>query len=457
MLNSEFLWGASTSAYQVEGAFDEDGKGLSVQDVKKPYPGTPNFNICSDHYHHYKEDIALFAELGLKAYRFSIAWTRIIPMGTGKVNRQGIEFYSNLVDECLKYKIEPIITMYHFDLPNELNKDGGWTNPKTIDAFVEFANILLEKFGSRVKYWLTINEQNMMILSGDKLGTNTKEKEKLLYQSNHYMLLAQAKVFALCHQKVPNAKIGPAPNIAINYAKTSKPEDNLSSLYINSIRNWLYLDAAVWGIYNPIALDFIKKKGFILDITDDDMSIMRNGKPDFIAFNYYTTGTVQSFKQTPINEKGDQQSSTSEPGFYESTLNEYLPFTEFGWQIDDLGFQTTLMEIYSRYNLPLLVTENGLGANDKVEVDGSINDDYRITYLRNHIAALIKAEETGVKILGYCPWSAIDLISTHQGFEKRYGFVYVNRDNDDLKDLTRIRKKSFFWYNQVINSNGNVL
>ena len=456
-LPKNFLWGASTSAYQVEGAYNEDGKGLSVQDVKEPFPGTPNFNVCSDHYHHYKEDVKLFAELGLKAYRFSIAWTRILPDGDGDANPKGLEFYSNLIDECLKYGIEPIVTMFHFDLPLALDNDGGWTNPRTMHAFVKFAKILFENYGSRVKYWLTINEQNMMILYGPVIGTTKPGQEALLYQSNHYMLLAQAKVFKLCHEMIPNAKIGPAPNISVNYPHTSKPEDNLATLYVNAVRNWLYLDIAVWGKYNPVAMDYITKKGFKIEINEEDMQILREGKPDFIAFNYYNTATIEAYSESEAATQGDQQIALGDPGYFKGVANEFLPFTDFGWQIDPLGFRTTLMEIYSRYNLPLLITENGLGAYDKVEEDGSINDDYRIEYLKQHITELKRAVESGVEVMGYCPWSAIDLISTHQGFLKRYGFIYVNRDNDDLKDLKRLKKKSFFWYNNLIKENAESL
>jgi 6-phospho-beta-glucosidase len=271
------------------------------------------------------------------------------------------------------------------------------------------------------------------------------------------MLLAQAKVFKLCHQMVPGAKIGPAPNISVNYPHTSKPEDNLATLYVNAVRNWLYLDIAVWGKYNPVAMDYITKKGFKIEITDEEMEILREGKPDFIAFNYYNTATIEAYSESEAATQGDQQIALGDPGYFKGVANEFLPFTDFGWQVDPLGFRTTLMEIYSRYHLPLLITENGLGAYDKVEEDGSINDDYRIDYLKQHITELKRAVETGVDVMGYCPWSAIDLISTHQGFLKRYGFVYVNRDNEDLKDLKRLKKKSFFWYNALIKENAESL
>lgn len=445
-----FLWGASTSAYQVEGAYNEDGKGLSVQDVKVVPEGTPDFKVCSDHYHRYKEDVALFAEMGLKAYRFSIAWTRIIPNGTGEVNQKGIEFYSNVINECLKYGIEPIVTMYHFDLPYELEKQGGWSNPKTIDAFVEFARVIFEAFGDRVHYWQTINEQNMMILSAGHIGTT--DEGETLYQNNHHMLLAQAKVMILCHEMLEDSKIGPAPNIAIAYPNSSKPEDTLAAQYFNAVRNWIYLDAAVYGRYNTLALDYIKKSGYELNYTEEDLDTLKQAKPDFIAINYYNTFTVKY-----NSDETRENINPSFPKFCEQVRNENLGTTEFNWEVDPLGFRNTLNEVYSRYALPIIITENGLGAYDKVEEDGSINDDYRIDYLRDHISALEDAVESGVEVIGYNPWSVMDLISTHEGFLKRYGFIYVNRDNESEKDLARIKKKSFYWYKKVIETNGEDL
>ena len=452
-LKKDFLWASSTSAYQVEGAYNEDGKGLSVQDVKDIIKGTPDFRICSDHYHRYKEDIKLFSELGLKAYRFSIAWTRILPNGFGEINEKGIKFYSDLIDELLKYNIEPIVTMYHFDLPNELYKIGGWENPKIVDYFEEYSRILFKNFGNRVKYWLTINEQNMMIIHSDII--DGEKVNKNIYQKNHHMLLAQAKAMILCHKMLPNAKIGPAPNIGIVYPKSCKPQDVLASQYCNVLRNWLYLDAAVFGRYNHIFLKYIKNKGFHLEFSESDIDTLKNAKPDFIAFNYYNSFTVED--PTIKCENLDKLDAILiEENYYKSYINEYLEFTEFKWQVDPLGFYITLNEIYSRYNLPLIVTENGLGAFDKLE-NGQIHDSYRINYLRDHINSLKRAVSEGVDVFGYCTWSVMDLVSTHQGFDKRYGFIYVNRDNFDLKDLSRIKKDSFYWYNKVINSNGENL
>ncbi|QWG45540.1 glycoside hydrolase family 1 protein [Bacillus mycoides] len=458
MLNSsfkkDFLWGASTSAYQVEGAYNEDGKGLSVQDVKVIPEGTSDFTVCSDHYHHFKEDVKLFSELGLKVYRFSIAWTRILPNGTGEVNEKGITFYSNLIDELLKHDIVPLVTMYHFDLPYELEKKGGWSNRATIDAFVTYCEILFERFGDRVKNWLTINEQNMMILHGQAVGTSIVS-QKELYQQNHHMLLAEAKVTNLCHKMISDAKIGPAPNISYVYPKTCKPNDIIAAQNCNAIRNWLYLDMAVYGRYNNIAWNFMKSKNIEPVILEGDMEILSSSKPDYIAFNYYSSITVSEYDENfVIDEAADQQIEVGEEGFFMGDDNEHLELTDFGWEIDPIGFRVTLREVNDRYNLPIIVTENGIGAYDKVDEDGSVQDHYRIDYLKKHIEQMELAIADGVDVIGYCPWAAIDLISTHQGFRKRYGFIYINRDEDDLKDLKRIKKQSFYWYKEVISSNG---
>lgn len=456
-----FLWGASTSAYQVEGAYNEDGKGLSVQDTKTIVSKeTTDFKVASDHYHRYKEDIKLFAEMGFKAYRFSIAWTRIIPDGIGAVNEKGIQFYSDLIDECHKYNIEPVVTMYHFDLPASLNEEGGWSNPKTSEAFVEYAKVLFERLGSKVKYWLTINEQNMMILHGAAIGTvnpDAKNIKKYLYQQNHYMLLAQARVMKLCHDMCPEAKIGPAPNISEVYPDTSNPKDFIAAQNLNAIRNWLYLDVAVYGRYNPLALAYLKDRGYAPEISKADLEIFKEGKPDFIAFNYYNTSTAaySSFSDDVVGpQDGDQQIELGEKGVYKAVYNRYLERTNFNWEIDPIGFRATLRSVYERYGLPIIITENGLGEFDKLTEDKKIHDQYRIEYLRDEIKEMKLAISDGVKVFGFCPWSAIDLISTHSGMKKRYGFIYVDRDEFDLKDMKRYKKDSFYWYQKVIKTNG---
>jgi len=453
-----FLWGASTSAYQVEGAWNEDGKGPSVIDMAPIVEGTTDFKVTSDHYHRYKEDIKLFAELGLKAYRFSIAWTRIFPDGDGEINMKGIAFYNDLINEIIANDIIPIVTMYHFDLPYALAIKGGWSNRTTVDAFANYSKILFEYFGDRVTYWLTINEQNMMILHGDAIGTaaNNDNENPLqdLYQQNHHMLLAQAKAMVLCHEMLPTAKIGPAPNISAIYPASSRPEDILAASNCASIRNWLYLDMAVHGRYNNIAWSYLKARNALPIIAEGDMVLMAKAKPDFIAFNYYNTATVaEATSDDFANSTGDQQIVIGEKGLFKGTSNPNLVVNEFGWEIDPVGFRNTFREIYERYTLPLIVTENGLGAFDKIEADGSINDDYRINYLTQHIEQIKYAIEDGVEVFGYCPWSAIDLVSTHQGCVKRYGFIHVDRDEFDLKTLKRSKKKSFYWYQALIRSN----
>ncbi|MBR5109669.1 MAG: glycoside hydrolase family 1 protein [Clostridia bacterium] len=458
-----FLWGASTSAYQVEGANREDGKGPSVQDIKRVPPGTSELDVCADHYHRYREDIALMAEMGFKEYRFSIAWTRILPQGTGEVNPKGVAYYSDLIDTCLKYGIEPFVTIFHFDLPAALSEKGGWSRRESVDEFVDYCRILFENFGDRVKYWLTINEQNMLTLVGEAIGTANLNKEesviKQLYQHNHHMLLAQAKAMKLLHEMVPGAKIGPAPNISLVYPKTCKPADVLAAQNFNAIRNWLYLDMAVWGYYNPIVWAWLEENGALPVIQPGDMEIMRQARPDFIAFNYYSTSTVEASDGTEKDggDRAKKDERVGVPGVYAMARNGSLPTTQFGWEIDPEGFRATLREVYSRYHLPMMITENGLGAYDKLEADGSVHDPYRIDYLRDHIRQMRLAVTDGCQVMGYSPWSAIDLISTHEGMVKRYGFIFVNRDEFDLKDMKRVRKDSFYWYQKVIASNGEDL
>ncbi|MDI9629014.1 MAG: glycoside hydrolase family 1 protein [Acidobacteriota bacterium] len=444
----DFFWGASSSAYQIEGASATDGKGPSVQDVKTIPAGTPDFTVCSGHYERYADDVELFAELGLKAYRFSIAWTRIIPNGVGEVNQAGVDFYNNLIDALRAKNIEPIVTIYHFDLPAALQEKGGWASRETVDAFVEYSRTCFELFGDRVTYWQTINEQNMMTLVPEHVVGGALD-DYPLYQANHHMFVAQSKAMAVCHEVRPECRIGPAPNIAIHNPASSDPKDVLAAQYADAVRNWLYLDAAVFGEYNALALDYIKHSGYTIDITDEDRQVMKNGKPDFIAFNYYNTDTVGYVAGEVLV---DEQGNIHGPGA--RVDNPSLGKTQFsGWWIDPVGFRTTLQEIHSRYRLPLIVTENGLGERDEL-IDGEVDDQYRIDYLRDHISQMEAAIDSGVPVFGYNPWSVMDLISTHEGFLKRYGFIYVNRTNDDELDLARIKKKSFGWYRKVIETNG---
>lgn len=445
-----FYWGASSAAHQCEGAWNEDGKGVSIVDVQEIPKGITDFKVTSDHYHHFKEDIALLGEMGLKMYRFSISWTRILPMGTGEVNSKGIDHYNEVISECLKYGIEPLITILHFDIPLELEKKGSWKNPEMIDAYIEYCRILFDNFGDRVRFWLTNNEYNLQTLRLAKKYSVTKKES---FWINHNCLLAQAKAVKLCHDMLPDAKIGPAPNIHFIYANSNKPEDVIASQQYCALRNWLCLDAQVFGDYNPLTTSYFADEDGSPTISFKDKNILKNGKPDFIAFNYYETHTVEA---NPIGKpkiQGHHDMRNCEDGFWIGVRNPNFEYTEFGWQIDPKGFRITLRSLFDRYRLPLLVTENGLGAYDTIEKDGTISDDYRINYLYNHIHQMKVAIDEGVEVIGYCPWSAFDLVSLHEGIEKRYGFIYVNRSEGDYKDLKRIRKKSFYWYQRLIKEN----
>ncbi|MBF0808208.1 glycoside hydrolase family 1 protein [Rothia nasimurium] len=457
----DFLWSASTSAYQVEGAWDEGGRGPIGADLRADFPeGTSDYKVGADHYHRFKEDVALMAEMGFRAYRFSIAWSRIMPTGRGEVNPEGVQFYHNLIDELLAHKIEPIVTMFHFDTPAALDEIGGWANREVSELFVDYAKVLFTEYGSKVKYWLTINEQNMMILHGAAIGilkTLTDNPAKELNQINHNMFLAQAKTMMLLHQMHPEAKIGPAPNIAYVYPASSRPEDVIAADNYNAVRNWLYLDLAARGEYNSTAWAIMEAKGTQPDIAEGDMEILKAAKPDFIAFNYYATHTMADAPwgeaASDMDAEADQQIAMGEEGFFKAVSNPHLRKTQFGWEIDPVGMRMTYRAIWDRYHLPLIVTENGRGAFDELTEDGRVHDDYRIDYLRQHLEQTQLAISDGVEVLGYSPWSAIDLVSTHQGISKRYGFIYVNRDEFDLKNLARYRKDSFFWYQELIRTN----
>lgn len=449
----DFLWGASTSAYQVEGAWQEDGKGLSIMDLPMPGRETADFTVSVDHYHHFREDVAMLAEMGLTAYRFSISWSRIFPAGDGPVNPKGLAFYHNLIDELLSHNIEPIVTLYHFDLPLALAEKGGWKNCATIDAYVRYARTLFQELGGKVRYWLTINEQNIMILKGNVVHTTiSPTTPRELYLENHHMLLAQAKAMALCHSMLPDAKIGPAPNISCIYPATCRPEDVAAADTFSALRNWLFLDAAVYGEYNHIARQYLETHGYMPTVTEEDLAILRQAKPDLIAFNYYASATVETASDdfTPDPSQADQQVTAGERGLFAPQKNPHLAQTAYGWAIDPVGLRLTMRQLYARYRLPLLITENGLGAVDVLEPDGAVHDPTRIDFLEKHIAQCALAFEEGIPLLGYCPWSAIDLISTHQGISKRYGFLYVDRGEQDLRTLKRYRKDSFFWYQKLI-------
>ena len=379
------------------------------------------------------------------------------------MNAKGLEFYGNLIGECRKYGIEPIVTMYHFDLPYCLEEKGGWLNRDTIDAFVNYAKVLFEHFGREVKYWLTINEQNTMILHPGAIGlpkSGELPSKKVMYQQNHHMMLAQAKVMKLFHQMVPEGMIGPALNLTAMYPATCRPEDAIAAHNWEVLRCWNFADVPVYGWYHPLAWEYMKDRDLTPDVADGDREILENAKPDFIAMNYYSTATIAASRGDASDvaaRAGDQQIMLGEQGVYRPAENEYVGKTQYGWVVDPVGFRYTLRKTYERYRLPILITENGIGAPDTLEEDGSIHDAYRIDFIREHLHQMKLAITDGVDMLGYCPWAAIDVVSTHQGYRKRYGFIYVDRDEFELKELKRYRKDSFYWYQNVIRENGKSL
>ncbi len=475
-LNEDFLWGGAVAANQIEGAWNIDGKGPSVADMctngtheipkeitqsiknDKFYPS----HEASDFYHHYKEDIALLAEMGFKCFRFSIAWTRIFPTGLEKEpNEAGLKFYDNVLDECLKYGIEPIVTMSHYEMPYGLVEEcNGWANRRCIDAFIRYSETIFERYKNKVKYWLTFNEIN----SGtSKMGNvlslgvikdyegsilEVEDNPQIRFQALHHQFIASAKVVAIAHEKYPEFKMGNMICFITNYPYTCNPEDILACQKQMRMFNWFSSDVMVRGEYPSYMDRYFEENNIKVNFDKDDKEILKNGTVDFYTFSYYMSNCVAA-------SDGDKQKTGG--NIVGGVRNPYLKESDWGWQIDPLGLRYTLNEIYDRYHLPIMIVENGLGAWDK-EVDGEINDDYRIDYLRAHILAMKEAVADGVELMGYTPWGCIDLVSASTGeMGKRYGFVYVDKHDDGTGTLMRKRKKSFYWYKQVIKTNGEIL
>ncbi|KXT66117.1 Beta-glucosidase / 6-phospho-beta-glucosidase [Streptococcus gallolyticus] len=475
----EFLWGAASAAYQVEGAWDADGKGPSVWDQfskipNKTFEGT-NGDVAVDHYHRYKEDVALMKKMGLKAYRFSVAWSRVIPDGDGQVNQAGLAFYANLIDELISNGIEPVLTLYHWDLPLALQERyGGWESRKTINAFLKYCDILFTAFKDKVKYWVTFNEQNVFTTLGYRLEAHPPGVRDLkrMYEANHIVNLANAKAIALFHQMVPNGLIGPSFGYGPMYPLTANPTDVLAAENGEALNNSWWLDVYCKGQYPKVIFKQLKALGLAPTLEEGDEEILKLGKPDFVGINYYHGGTakVNGFEDTEEAVATDKDSNVTDPYLMQNNRSEevspekvmfavvdnpYLEKTDWGWEIDPAGFRVALRRIYDRYDLPVFVTENGLGAIDELTADGEIHDDYRIQYLEKHLLEMKKAITDGVEVIGYCAWSFTDLLSWLNGYKKRYDFVYVNRDEYSEKDLARIPKDSFYWYQTVIETNGS--
>ncbi|HEX6289597.1 MAG TPA: family 1 glycosylhydrolase [Herpetosiphonaceae bacterium] len=468
---ADFLWGAASAAYQVEGAWNADGKGLSVWDVFTKIPGTTfkgsNGDVAVDHYHRYQEDVALMAEMGLKAYRFSVSWPRIYPNGKGSINEAGVRFYDRLIDELLAYQIEPILTLYHWDVPQALVEAyGAWESRQIIEDFSNYCTTLYTYFGDRVKYWITLNEQNYNLTHGFLTAMHPPgvKDRKRFYEANHIAFLANAKAIESFRAYVPDGKIGPSFAYSPAYPLTSQPQDILAFEHAEECTNNWWLDVYCWGTYPQIAFQYVQEQGWAPTIQAGDAELLQNGTPDFVGVNYYQTttyefnpiGGVSEGAMNTTGQKGSGQ-ETGIPGVYKTARNPYVETSNWDWAIDPIGLRVGLRRITSRYRLPILITENGLGEFDVLEAHDTVNDAYRIAYLRAHIEQCKHAIQDGVPLLGYCAWSFTDVLSWLNGYQKRYGFVYVDRDETDPRDLRRIKKASFYWYHDVIKANGDTL
>lgn len=463
-----FLWGAASAAYQVEGAWNADGKGLSTWDVFTKIPGKTfkgsNGDVAVDHYHRYREDVALMAEMGLKAYRLSVSWPRVYPRGRGEINGAGLHFYSTLIDELLSHAIEPIVTLYHWDAPQSLMEEyGGWESRRIIEDFDNYCVTLYEHFGDRVRYWVSLNEQNYDLHHGfiTSMHPPGVKDRKRFYEANHIAFLANARAIESFRQHVPGGKIGPSFAYSPAYPLTSHPSDVLACENAEALTNDWWLDVYCRGTYPQAPLRYLAEQGLGPTIEDGDAELLQRGVPDFLGVNYYRTITYEAnpldgVSEGAINTTGQKGSAqeTGIPGLYKTARNPHLDTTSWDWAIDPTGLRTGLRRLTSRYGLPVLITENGLGAFDTVDSNDTVNDEYRIDYLRSHIDQCRQAISDGVDLLGYCVWSFTDVLSWLNGYQKRYGLVYVNRDESDQKDLRRIRKRSFFWYQDVIRTNG---
>lgn len=466
-----FLWGGAIAANQAEGGYDCDGKGLTTVDMI-PYGKNrmpiklgnvskveldedefyPSHNAI-DFFHRYKSDIALLAEMGFKVFRMSIAWSRIYPNGDElEPNKAGLDFYRRVFEECKQFDIEPLVTLCHFDVPMHLvNEYGSWRNRKMIEFFTRYSRTCLEEYKGLVKYWLTFNEINILLaspFSGAGLAFQDGENEdQVKYQAAHHELVASALVTKIAHEIDPDNKVGCMLAGGNFYPYSCKPEDVLTSLEKDR-ENLFFIDVQSRGYYPSYSQKVFNKKGIVLEMEDEDLEILKH-TVDFISFSYYASRCASA----DMNE-----GNTSAANVVKSLKNPHLPASDWGWVIDPVGLRITMNTLYDRYQKPLFLVENGLGAIDEISENGEINDDYRIDYLRAHIKSMRDGISDGVELIGYTPWGCIDLVSASTGeMSKRYGFIHVDRDDLGHGSLTRTPKKSFYWYKKVIETNGNCL
>lgn len=450
-----FQWGASTSAFQVEGGASEGGKGPATTDRGPGTPGIADNRVASDHYHHWREDVDLMAELGITVYRMGFAWSRIMPDTSGEPNPEGLAFYDQLIDYLLERGIEPLVTLYHFECPQALvDAYGGWKSRAMIDAYVRYAEVCFTHFTGRVKRWVTVNEQLIATAAPDNTGDTEQDPRQRMrntYQMSYHVSLAEHRAMALLRTIDPDAQIGPVCSMQVVYPRTSKAADVLAALNAEDMMQNYLLDLSVRGTVPPYTASFLQREGMYPHTEQGDDAILHSSKPDFIGINYYFSNCVQEH-EGPVIYGGFPPWAAGE---FELVDNPHITPTE--WMdrgIDPVGLRIGMRKIYDRYQLPMIVTENGMALSESRSADGAVHDPHRIDYLRQHLAEVKELIDEGYPVLGYCPWSFMDLCSSHQGFAKRYGLVFVDRTDTDVRDCARVPKDSFYWYQQVIAHNG---
>lgn len=479
----DFLWGGATAANQYEGGVLEGGRTLATSDAiaagaykvprevtylnmdgsvgystreEKIPAGATGFleenryypsHVATDFYHHYKEDIALFAEMGFRCFRMSVSWSRVCPRGLKEVNEEGLKFYDAVIEELLKYDIEPVITINHFDVPMYLaDHYDGWASREVIDFYLFFCETLFRRYRDKVKYWMTFNEVNIL-RAWAQLGIHDNSPQ-VRYQAAHHVFVASAKAVTIGHKINPEFQIGMMCCYIPAYPMSCNPEDVYESMKENRKREF-FMDVQCRGYYPEYQMREFERLGVTIKKEPEDDAVIAAGTVDYLGFSYYMS-TVSTVDPNAERTEGNQMLAFKNP---------YLETSDWGWAIDPLGLRISLCKLYERYHLPLFVVENGLGAVDKIEEDGSIQDDYRIDYFRKHVQAMKDAVTyDGVNLMGYTPWGCIDVVSAGTGeMKKRYGFIYVDMDDEGNGSLERRKKKSFDWYKNVIATNGEVL
>lgn len=450
-----FFWGNSVSSMQTEGAWNIDGKGPSVYDVRPATATTSDWHDAIDEYHRYDEDLDLMQAMHMNMYRIQVSWSRVIPDGDGAVNAQGLAFYDRLVDAMLKRGITPMICLYHFDMPLALaQNENGFMSRHTVEAFVRFGKLVIDHFADRVPYWITFNEHNLYFtdevfnISGYETGDKSLND---LYTIFHHTMLAHAQLDAYVHDKYAQLKIGGMVAATPVYPATPKPNDVLAAQQLDQFLYQNLNEAFVQGHYDHQVLTYVAQHGIDYDLQVGDDEILAQMHADFLAFSYYQTLTINADKLPATAAPNDYLN-------YGGEANRFLATSEWGWGIDPIGFRRLITDLYNRYQVPVFPIENGIGCREQWDGEQPIQDDLRIKYHADHIKAMKDAMFIdGAKVLGYLGWGLIDIPSSHADVEKRYGVVYVNRSNHDLKDLRRVPKQSFYWLKAVLAKNGDEL